>query len=83
MCSKWSHCYQVAGECVCVPHVCVCACVQLYTIVQPNSMGINPSDKECEPFYDKMKELDMVSCVCMRIVFVSQPNILFPLSRLS
>lgn len=25
----------------------------------PNSMGINPADKECEPFYHKMKELDM------------------------
>lgn len=25
----------------------------------PNSMGINPADEKCEPFYVKMKELDM------------------------
>ena len=31
------------------------------SVPQPNSMGINPDDKECEPFYLKMKELDMVS----------------------
>lgn len=26
----------------------------------PNSMGMNPSDPLCEPFYNKMKEYDMV-----------------------
>ena len=29
--------------------------------LQPNSMGIDPSDEKCVPFYEKMKELDMVS----------------------
>ena len=28
---------------------------------QPNSMGIDPSDEKCVPFYEKMKKLDMVS----------------------
>ncbi len=26
----------------------------------PNAMGINPSDPQCDPFYQKMKELDLV-----------------------
>ena len=29
--------------------------------LQPNSMGIDPSDEKCVPFYEKMKKLDMVS----------------------
>lgn len=29
----------------------------------PNSMGINPSDNQCEAFYQKMKELDMALLV--------------------
>ena len=26
----------------------------------PNAMGIDPSDSKCDPFYDKMKELDLI-----------------------
>ena len=26
----------------------------------PNAMGINPSDPKCDPFYQKMKELDLI-----------------------
>ena len=26
----------------------------------PNAMGIDPSDPQCEPFYQKMKELDLI-----------------------
>jgi len=26
----------------------------------PNAMGIDPSDPKCDPFYDKMKELDLI-----------------------
>lgn len=26
----------------------------------PNAMGINPSDPKCDPFYEKMKELDLI-----------------------
>ena len=26
----------------------------------PNAMGINPSDPQCDPFYQKMKELDLI-----------------------
>jgi predicted TIM-barrel fold metal-dependent hydrolase len=26
----------------------------------PNAMGINPSDSRCDPFYQKMKELDVI-----------------------
>jgi len=26
----------------------------------PNAMGIDPSDPQCDPFYDKMKELDLI-----------------------
>ena len=26
----------------------------------PNAMGIDPSDPECDPFYEKMKELDLI-----------------------
>lgn len=26
----------------------------------PNAMGINPSDPRCDPFYQKMKELDLI-----------------------
>ena len=26
----------------------------------PNAMGINPSDERCDPFYQKMKELDLI-----------------------
>ena len=26
----------------------------------PNAMGINPSDSQCDPFYEKMKELDLI-----------------------
>ena len=29
--------------------------------LQPNSMGIDPADDRCVPFYHKMKELDLVS----------------------
>ena len=29
-------------------------------------MGIDPSDEKCVPFYEKMKELNMVSCLSMR-----------------
>lgn len=29
----------------------------------PNSMGINPKDEECVPFYEKLKELDMALLV--------------------
>ena len=36
------------------------AYVCMYMSMQPNSMGIDPSDEQCTPFYDKMKELDMV-----------------------
>lgn len=31
-----------------------------FFLLQPNSMGIDPSDDRCLPFYNKMKELDMV-----------------------